>query len=261
MFILDDVDGTISDNFLKFNVIHKFGKKIIPDNEENNSVLEDIDGLHDVISKTKNAGLDYSLRYNNISQLKIPFYVHTNKKGKDVHLIQIQFEKNIADFLRQLYKIIDERGESCLFNSVFKIEMDNDYDINLTFKGEQKGNCRQYMESKYNNPDYLNTVLSNIETRTVDKPRESTELKSIVYNWMKNVEPFFIDKNKGKKSENRNQVVQSGNEKPIKTDGESKNNGYVNPFKTLFNDEDDEDDKPNFTEELLNEAKEDPFDE
>lgn len=234
MFIVNDSDGTIDDDFINYNQIHKFGKRIIPSNESNNGVIEEIDDLQDYLKKSRDLKLPYNKRYSYVNQIKIPFYVHPNKKGKDVLSIQIQFDFNISEFLKQLFDIIEEHGESVILNKLFKISMDNEYNISLEMVDKDlEHTCREYMNSKYGNDGFYDIVLETFDDILDSKEMSTSEISSIVYGWMNDVKPYVID---------RKAVEKDRNELREKSSVSSED--FKDPFKNMFDDTEEEEITP-----------------
>jgi hypothetical protein len=160
--------------------------------------------------------------------------VHPNKKGKDVLSIQIQFDFNISEFLKQLFDIIEEHGESVILNKLFKISMDNEYNISLEMVDKDlEHTCREYMNSKYGNDGFYDIVLETFDDILDSKEMSTSEISSIVYGWMNDVKPYVID---------RKAVEKDRNELREKSSVSSED--FEDPFKNMFDDTEEEEITP-----------------
>jgi hypothetical protein len=160
--------------------------------------------------------------------------VHPNKKGKDVLSIQIQFDFNISEFLKQLFDIIEEHGESVILNKLFKISMDNEYNISLEMVDKDlEHTCREYMNSKYGNDGFYDIVLETFDDILDSKEMSTSEISSIVYGWMNDVKPYVID---------RKAVEKDRNELREKSSVSSED--FKDPFKNMFDDTEEEEITP-----------------
>lgn len=229
MFIVNDEEGSITDDFINYSQIHKFGTRVIPDIESNNSVIEEIEDLDEYLKKSRDLKLPYNKKYSFVNQIKIPFYAHQNKIGKDILSIQIQFNSNISDFLKQLFEIVEQHGESAILNRLFKISMDNEYNISIDMVDrELEHSCREYMNSKYNNDEFFDIVLNTFDDILTPKEMSSSEISSIVYGWMNSIKPYIIDR----------KAVDSDRQE-LREKSKVDSSDFKDPFKNMFDDTDD----------------------
>jgi hypothetical protein len=108
--------------------------------------------------------------------------------------------------------------------------MNNEYNISIDMVDrELKNSCREYMNNKYNNDEFFDIVLKTFDEVLTPKEMPSNEISSIVYGWMNSIKPYIIDRT----------AVDSDREE-LRKDSNIDSTDFKDPFKNLFNDNEDE---------------------
>lgn len=171
-------------DFYSIDNVHRFGKTYIPQNENNDSILQKLD-VGETASLSKQLD-DFTKSYSLISNLKFAL-IDPRDKNNPLKVIIISYSSKVSEFLSKFYEVYNTVKDT-VFNRLLKITMNKSGTIEISVS-DKKDFTWETISKELIGEGQEEQISQNLgKLFKTSKKYEESELTSIVMKWKREVD-------------------------------------------------------------------------